>query len=393
MPRCTAPNKRGATVSNRAEVRKVLARLGDLVIGTNPALRTHVLYGLQPIVIYLAWCAVHAYSAHAGYLSWRAARFLMVHNVIGMLAFYPLVRTGYSARFEDKGLIQPQIVWAASSAVICYALNPPLRAALMQILCFIHMFGLFTLRPHQLKRISAATIGMLLAMLAVMTVLDASHFNAGEELIKVAFACVIIGFLTWMSVRHANVRGLLSRQKKELADAAEKVNQLVTRDTLTGLFNRPHMQELLQHEAARQARTGKPFCIALIDLDYFKAINDQYGHQVGDDVLCSFARDAAQLLRETDIIGRWGGEEFLVLMRETAEPVAGQGAIDRVRESTAHSAPSAAAPALRFSFSAGIAMHRAGQSLDHTIDCADRALYAAKHAGRGHTVISAAASL
>ena len=393
MLRCTAPNMRGATVLNRAEARNVLARFGDLVIGTNPALRTHVLYGLQPIVIYIAWCAVHAYSAQAGYLSWDAARFMIVHNVIGMLAFYPLVRSGYSARFEDRGLIQPQIVWAASSAVICYALNPPLRAALMQVLCFIHMFGLFTLRPHQLKRISAATIGMLLAMLALMTLLDAPHFNAGEELTKVAFACLAIGFLTWMSVRHANVRGLLSRQKKELAVAAEKVNQLVTRDTLTGLFNRQHMQELLQHEAARQARTGKPFCVALVDLDFFKAINDQYGHQVGDDVLCSFARDAAQLLRETDIVGRWGGEEFLVLMRETADPVAGQGALDRMRESTAQGAPSAAAPALRFSFSAGIAMHRVGHAIEHTIDCADQALYAAKHTGRARTVISAAPAL
>ena len=390
MPRCTAPNKRGATVSNQLDARSWLGRIGDLVIGTNPALRTHVLYGLQPIVIYIAWCAVHAYSAHVGFLSWNAARFLMVHNVIGMLAFYPLVRTGYSARFQDRGLIQPQIVWAASSAVICYALNPPLRAALMQVLCFIHMFGLFTLRPHQLKRISAATIGMLLAMLGVMAALDVPHFNVGEERFKVAFACVILGFLTWMSVRHASVRGLLSRRKKELADAAEKVHQLVTRDTLTGLFNRQHMQELLQHEAARQARTGKPLCIALIDLDFFKAINDQYGHQAGDDVLCSFARDAAQLLRETDIIGRWGGEEFLVLMRETADPVAGQGAIDRMRKSTAQSAPSAGAPALRFSFSAGIAMHRAGQSIEHTIDRADQALYAAKHAGRGRTMISAA---
>ncbi len=113
------------------------------------------------------------------------------------------------------------------------------------------------------------------------------------------------------------MRGQLSVRKKELASAVALVNELVTRDGLTGLFNRMHMQEFLAREVARQARSGQAFCIALIDLDHFKAVNDRHGHNVGDDVLRSFARDAVHSLRETDFIARWGGEEFLVLMRET----------------------------------------------------------------------------
>lgn len=361
------------------------ARVVDLVVGTHPSLRSRVSYGLHPILIYLAWCAVHAYSAHAGYMSTAGARFMIAHNLVGMLAFYPLVRSGYSARFADPGLIQPQIIWAASSAIICYALNPPLRAALMQVLCFIHLFGLFTLRPRQLKAIAVATIGMLFLMLAVMTALDAPQFHAGHELFKVAFGALIIGLLTWMSILHARVRGRLSVQKKELAGAVARLNELVTRDVLTGLFNRMQMQELLAQEVARQQLTGKAFCVALIDLDHFKAINDRHGHQVGDQVLCSFARAAEHALREADIIARWGGEEFLVLMRETARVADAKMAIDRVRSSLA-----AGAPALPFSFSAGIALHVEGQPIAQAIDAADQALYAAKHGGRGCTMVAPA---
>jgi diguanylate cyclase (GGDEF)-like protein len=378
----------GTLSADRAPQPAWLGRIVDLVVGTHPSLRSRVSYGLHPILIYLAWCAIHAYSAHAGYMSMAGATFMIAHNFVGMIAFYPLVRSGYSARFQDSGLVQPQIMWAASSTIICYALNPALRPALMQMLCFIHLFGLFTLRPRQLVYSAIATISMLFIMLGVMASLKAAQFDAGEELFKVAFAAVIITLLTWMSILHARVRGRLSTQKKELAIAVAKLNELVTCDSLTGLCNRMHMQTLLRQEATRQARTGKNFCIALIDLDHFKAINDQYGHQVGDEVLCSFARDAGLALRETDIIARWGGEEFLVLMRETARAVDASLAIDRLRASTDASAPSAAVPDLRFSFSAGIAMCSEGQSVEQLVERADQALYAAKRAGR-HCTVSA----
>lgn len=364
------------------------ARLVDLVAGTHPSLRSRVLYGLQPILIYLAWIAIHAYSAHAGYMTTAGAAFMIAHNFVGMLAFYPLVRSGYSARFQDSGLVQPQIIWAASSTIICYALNPALRAALMQMLCFIHLFGLFTLRPRQLVASAIATIGMLLLMVVAMAFLGAAQFNVGEEIFKLGFAAVIIGFLTWMSILHARVRGRLSAQKKELAIAVARLNELVTRDSLTGLCNRMHMQELLQQEVLRQARTGKAFCVALIDLDHFKAINDRYGHHVGDEVLCSFAGAAGLALRETDLIARWGGEEFLVLMRETERADAASLAIERVRNCADASAAPAAAPDLRYTFSAGIAIHRQGQTIEQLIEAADQALYGAKHAGRRQTMVA-----
>ncbi len=378
-------------MSNQAKPhagRALLTRLVDLVVGTHPQLRSRVTYGLHPVLIYLAWCVLDAYSAHVGYMSHGAAQFMMAHNAVGMLAFYPLVRSGWSARFQDSGLILPQILWAASSAILCYALNPPLRPALMQMLCFIHLFGLFTLRPRQLLIIAAATMGMLLLMFAIMSARAAPQFNVGHELFRIAFACLIISLLTWMSIMHSLARGKLSKRKKELAAAMAQVNELITRDSLTGLFNRKHMLELVAQETARQARSGQAFCLVLIDLDFFKRINDGHGHHVGDAVLCSFARAASETLRDTDTIGRWGGEEFLVLMRDTPPTPDALAAIDRLRLCVQAQAPCAQVPALRYSFSAGIAAHADGQAIDATIAQADQALYAAKRAGRSRTMVA-----
>lgn len=394
----------GATVSSRPEhmasvgypvaeqrTQSWLQRLGDIVLGTHPMLRSRVLLGLLAVILYLVWIGVHLFSVRMGYLSPNIAKFLIGHHIIGILVFYPMVRGGFSARFQDSGLIQPQIIWAASAAILIYSVNAPLRVALLQLLCMIHLFGLFTLRPRQLLFTGGSTIIMLLVMLAVMAHLKSPNFDARQESIKVSFACFIIGLLTWMSILHSRARGSLSKKKKELAEAVAQVNELVTRDALTGLYNRKHMQELIERERVRQSRTGQPFCLALIDLDHFKHVNDSFGHQVGDEVLCSFAKTAELTLRETDTIARWGGEEFLVLMPETTlEPYA-QVAIDRMRKLVVESTPSTSVPTLRFSFSAGLAAHIDGQSADQSIARADHALYAAKHAGRNCTVLATSA--
>lgn len=351
-------------------------------------LRSRVLLGLMAVLLYVVWSGVHVFSVRMGYMTADVARLAIAHHIVGIIVFYSLVRSGFSARFQDSGLIQSQMMWATSVVIFIYGVNAPLRVALMQVLCMIHLFGLFTLRPRQLLFAGGSTIVMFLALLLVMAHLQSPNFDVRQETIKIVFSCFIIGLLTWMSILHSRARGSLSKKKKELAEAVAQVNELVTRDALTGLYNRKHMQELIERERVRQSRTGQPFCLALIDLDHFKHVNDSYGHQVGDEVLCSFAKTAELTLRETDTIARWGGEEFLVLMPETTlEPYA-QVAIDRMRKLVVESTPSTSVPTLRFSFSAGLAAHINGQSADQSIARADHALYAAKHAGRNCTVLA-----
>ena len=179
----------------------------------------------------------------------------------------------------------------------------------------------------------------------------------------------------------------MARQRQELRSTLEKVQELASRDSLTGLYNRRHMQDKLQDCVRRFERYGERFTVVLIDLDHFKRINDQHGHRVGDEALIAFAAAATMVLRESDSAGRWGGEEFLFVLPNTS-PRKADIAVQRLREALGRAQFSTAAPALRVAFSAGIAMHEAGAPTHRTIDRADRALYEAKAQGRGCNVMA-----
>ncbi len=160
---------------------------------------------------------------------------------------------------------------------------------------------------------------------------------------------------------------------------------MATQDDLTGLANRRHLLTLLNEHAQRHARGGPDFHVVMADLDHFKLVNDNHGHHIGDLALRAFAQQARTHLRNTDIIGRWGGEEFLILLPETppGDPNIG---IERLRQALAGHDIDPLCPDLRLAFSAGLSRYRAGEPVAASIERADRALYAAKTAGRDRTV-------
>jgi diguanylate cyclase len=189
----------------------------------------------------------------------------------------------------------------------------------------------------------------------------------------------------------------LSRRKDELvlekrrADEANLAKtrvlaELAARDELTGLFNRRHMSELLaQHRAACQ-RSGEGFAVALVDLDHFKRINDSHGHAVGDSVLRAFAEQAGAAMRGTDTVGRWGGEEFLVIYPRSTAQEAAQGA-DRLRERVAAAVVTTpGGQPLTFTVSIGLTEHLPPESVEALVERADRAMYQAKSQGRNRVV-------
>lgn len=384
------PQTCGAASRKPAPKRRAtpLSRLGDWVWGADPKVRLSTQLCMVSSALYVCWIIGLLYSEQAGYMTPAVTRFVTAYYAVGMLAFYPLVRSGWTARWQDMGLVQAQILWGASSLIIVYPFNPTLRAAVMETLCLQQLFGLFALRPRKLIATGLAIIGMQLAMLVSAPHLHPAAFDVGEETFKVLYSCGVIAMITWISVHRSLDKARMLANKKQLATAVEQVNELVTRDPLTGLFNRKHMQELLARESTRQAQTGQPFCVALIDLDHFKRVNDTHGHQVGDEVLCSFAKAAQAQLRETDTIARWGGEEFLILMPETSLETDGKVPMDRLHQHIAALQPSTQVPELRFTFSAGLAAHDTARRVDDTIALADRALYAAKDGGRNRTVLA-----
>jgi diguanylate cyclase (GGDEF)-like protein len=160
-------------------------------------------------------------------------------------------------------------------------------------------------------------------------------------------------------------------------------------DGLTGIANRRQCEDALTAEIARADRLGTTLTLVLADLDDFKAVNDLHGHAVGDEVLRRFAGVLRATLRDTDLAGRWGGEEFLLLL-PGADSVGGGQLADRVREAFSHErfdSPGGARFGVTCSF--GLAQHRSGDGQRELFAAADGALYRAKRAGKNRVELEA----
>lgn len=162
----------------------------------------------------------------------------------------------------------------------------------------------------------------------------------------------------------------------------QELRLMASTDPLTGLLNRRRFLEQAGIEFLRSQRYQHALAVVMLDIDHFKSINDHHGHFTGDRVLVALSRAAERLLRNTDILGRWGGEEFVILMPET--PLAGAAILaERLRELLAQVEIETESGNLRFTISAGVAAHSTGDtSITDIQQRADTALYAAKHHGR-----------
>jgi len=160
-------------------------------------------------------------------------------------------------------------------------------------------------------------------------------------------------------------------------------------DGLTGIANRRGCEDALSHEIARTGRLGTPLSLVVADLDDFKAVNDRHGHTVGDDVLREFAAVLRRTLRESDMAGRWGGEEFVLLLPGT-ESEGGAQLAERVRAALAErSFLGRDGAVLQVTCSFGVAQHRPGQGERELFAAADRALYEAKRHGKNRVEVAA----
>lgn len=160
-----------------------------------------------------------------------------------------------------------------------------------------------------------------------------------------------------------------------------ELRSLIMRDGLTGLFNHSAIKEHLLREIARARRTGAPITLAMVDIDLFKEINDTYGHPVGDQVIRALSRMLQQRLRRGDIIGRYGGEEFALIMPGTSASAA-RGVLDQIRESFSQIRHYAESQDFTATFSAGVAELSPDLDAETLFRLADVALYQAKHDGR-----------
>ncbi len=177
------------------------------------------------------------------------------------------------------------------------------------------------------------------------------------------------------------------RYQNSLRELSEALKETALHDPLTGLGNRRFLMERLREETERANRKNTPYGLAILDVDRFKSINDRYGHEAGDKALCAISEAIQNSLREYDICGRWGGEEFLILLPDT--PLEhGLQVIERVRlniDALQVQLQDNESPPL--SASLGLTLYRSGETFSDTINRADHALLEAKDTGRNRTVI------
>jgi diguanylate cyclase (GGDEF)-like protein len=170
----------------------------------------------------------------------------------------------------------------------------------------------------------------------------------------------------------------LVAKNHELIEKNLQLERLSVTDRLTGLFNRLKLDQVLDDEMNRHQRYASTFSVLLLDIDKFKAVNDTWGHTVGDEVLVSFARLLTAETRDVDIVGRWGGEEFLIVCIDTDRDGA-LAVAEKLRAAiAAHEFPTIG----RKTASIGVACIRKGDTITDLIARADTALYRAKEAGR-----------
>ena len=173
----------------------------------------------------------------------------------------------------------------------------------------------------------------------------------------------------------------LSHLMRSLREGDERLTELAATDDLTGLLTRRFLESHLRGLVAAAARHGRPLSVAMIDVDRFKAVNDKHGHPVGDVVLKTVVERIQSRLRQEDLLGRWGGEEFLLVLPEVDLDGA-LTATEALREIIEETEVSVDGERIPVTVSAGVACRERGDTPDDIIDRGDAALYAAKEAGR-----------
>lgn len=172
---------------------------------------------------------------------------------------------------------------------------------------------------------------------------------------------------------------------KELKEVKEKLLLSSNIDPLTGLYNRRYMMDRISDEVNRYRRNKTPFCIMVADIDYFKEINDRFGHDCGDEVLQTISNLINAEIRNIDTLSRWGGEEFLILLPET-QLYSARSVAERIRQSILKNIFSYENATFHLTMTFGLATYENDQTIKETIKKADNALYQGKLAGRNRII-------
>lgn len=296
-----------------------------------------------------------------------------------------LQHTRRNERMADPYLVTPQLIWGSAVQLFIAWCWPEVAVLVVMVLFIVFAFAALAQRPARLALAwTLCSAGIALVMLRPGASAALPHATVWQAGVSAAWMALVLARCIFVGSYGAAVRHQLGVRSRQLAEATTRLHDLAMRDSLTGVLNRRAVMESLAASLA-----GGPVAVVLCDLDHFKRVNDRHGHQAGDQVICRFATLAGATLRAADRLGRYGGEEFLVVIAgdpagtgAAAGSAAALAAAERLRDRLREANWTDIAPGLSVTVSMGIAASRPDESVEELLRRADQALYAAKAAGR-----------
>jgi diguanylate cyclase (GGDEF)-like protein len=302
---------------------------------------------------------------------------------IGLVSvFVVLSEAHFNDRFEDHYLTIFQVAGHVALQLCFLLAAPQIGFAFLSVVFLIFGFGALRMTSRQAIITWTLTIvGLAPIFLFASTPIGLPITTQTERVAAMLSFVLTIGQCAFVGLYGSTMRKMLYDRSFELKAAYKRIEELAELDELTGSSNRRSIMRMLEEEIARASRSGSPCAIALIDLDWFKRINDAYGHPTGDEVLRTFSITMFANIRSIDRFGRYGGEEFLLVLPDMDVDQAMQ-ALDRLRAIIADLDWSAFSPGMKVTMSAGVATLNPNETSDTFLARADSALYAAKAQGR-----------
>lgn len=309
-------------------------------------------------------------------------------TLVGMAVFFVLIRSGVSRRWREPSLTVPQMLFALSSGAVAYALLGVGRGAVFPVVMTILMFGMFVATPGQMRWVSIYAVALFGAVMAGCAWAMPERYPPAIELGHFLLVATMMPAVSILAGRLSLIRQRSRQHRAELALALGRLREQSTRDELTGLINRRHMDELIEQEHQRCVRSGQSFCLAVLDIDHLRGLNDAHGHSAGDAVLRALAQEAARHVRVSDVLSRQSGDEFVLMMSDTRAALA-RGGLERLHEKMSALRIVHGADTLAVTISGGLAQHHAGETVAQTLDRAQAARAEAKAQGGNRIVVAA----
>ncbi|KPK04997.1 MAG: hypothetical protein AMJ64_12465 [Betaproteobacteria bacterium SG8_39] len=318
-------------------------------------------------------------AAWARFLEWRDAHAIAIFAAVLAAVIFAVLRSGLNLRMPDPSLSREMII--ASLGAILYGVASARTggSALLMMVVLPFVFAMFRFGRRGLLVLAALVIAVYAAILVFRG--DLSGPRADESLAVLLILGLTLLTFALVGGTIATLRHALARGQRQLEEALRHTEHLAMHDELTGIYNRRYLEQRLSGEVQRAQRYGAALSIGLLDLDRFKEVNDELGHAAGDTVLVAFVQLAGKLLRESDCLGRWGGEEFIILMPETDHEAA-RVACQRLCAAQRGQQYPGLPRSLSVTVSAGVSTYRAGEAANVLLQRADTALYRAKVGGR-----------